>query len=595
MLVPSSDDSRILSLESAKDSYCVDGAEEKDRDQDSLEDEPKLKGGCCFCGICCAICEGETCFLSFTINFLILGLLCGIAAMAVQSWYWTGIVEHDSQASVGGNTFDYKFYSLVSYGLTQFCHYPQSVPDLDNNIDISVPSLSDWNCENWDNLDATISQGDTTYTLSQCSSSDDCKKCRAAMEEGVSWAMLGLVGLVPVGVLILFSKCCHGNVPEKWEKVLTMIAIFCLIGSIVCYTTGLRYASAECHDYNQELALTQSSIWNATTNGADNSDSSMEIGASGYLGIGTIACGIGALLFYALFFFFSTGSSWLLFLVLFQGSISVGFAIASLSFHSWYWSSIEKHQGTASLLGEDRSYTFYTLISYGVSKFCWYPRFIPQLSSFQNIGVPGYDDLRCENWANLNAQINIDGTDYTLLACTGEAASNQVANISSVATSACHKCQLAMLDAEGLASVAIVLTAPVVAFTIALVLGDAICPSACYGERAHKFLTYSSIAAICASIIFYLSALATVADQCDELNSELKTTTADLWSLATNGDDSEGAEMGLGPSAISAILALLFGTLALLTFMYFACCTDVAQSYRVEDLNPPSVANDKKK
>jgi len=152
-----------------------------------------------------------------------------------------------------------------------------------------------------------------------------------------------------------------------------------------------------------------------------------------------------------------------------------------------------------------------------------------------------------------------------------------------------------MLDAEGLASVAIVLTVPVVAFTIAIVLGDAICPSACYGKRAHKFFTYTSIAAICGSIIFYLSALAVASEQCDELNSELKTTTAELWSLATNGDDSEGAEMGLGPSAISAILALLFGTLALLTFMYFACCTDGPETYRVSDLKSPSVADDNKK
>mmetsp|Transcript_31261 Transcript_31261/g.60346 ORF Transcript_31261/g.60346 Transcript_31261/m.60346 type:complete len:495 (-) Transcript_31261:344-1828(-) len=456
---------------------------------------------------------------------------------------------------------------MVSYGIGKFCHYPQTIPDLNNNIDIPIPKLSDWKCERWDNLDATITQGDTTYHLSNCQNSSACKKCRTAMEEGMAWAVMGMLGLVPVGVFIILSKCCGKCIDDKYEKPLVGIAILCLIGSILTFVTGLRYAAAECHEYNQELNYNQAVIWNATTNGADHTSSSIQQGVSAYLAIGAVGCGVIALVLYFMFFFFMSGASWLLFLVLLQGALSTGFAIASLSFSAWYSTGIELHKNTAQYSGYDVDYTFYTLVTYGVSQFCYYPREIPGLDTFSFIGIPSLDDLECKSWDNLDAQMRIDGTDYTLLSCT-----DTTGNATATTESACQACAAAMTDAEYLGSLAVVLTLPVVVCCMVLVLGDAVCPSCCFGRRAYQFLSGSGIVGIAVATIFYLSAIAVANNKCDDLNSELESTTKLLWDKATNGKETSGSTMSLGPSAICAVISLIFSAFAFCTFLYYATC-----------------------
>uniref|UniRef100_A0A7S0GZS3 Uncharacterized protein n=1 Tax=Amorphochlora amoebiformis TaxID=1561963 RepID=A0A7S0GZS3_9EUKA len=257
--------------------------------------------------------------------------------------------------------------------------------DIAEDVQIAVPSLSDWNCQQWDSIDAKIFQGSDEYSLTKCDT-DACKRCRKGMEEAVASATLGMLALIPVAALVVLSKCCHWCLSEKTEKKCVLLGVVCLIGGIVSWTAGLRNASSECSDFNLELATTQSGIWNATTNGFDNSDNSIVMGPSAYLGIGTIACGTLALLAYSMYFFFMTGAAWSLFLVIFNGALSVGLASASLSLNLWYWSGIEKHSDTTTFNGESVEYTFYTMISYGITEFCMYPKQIPQLSSWRNLG-----------------------------------------------------------------------------------------------------------------------------------------------------------------------------------------------------------------
>lgn len=547
------------------DDRLVDILEEEireihDEDEEDELEGGKLKGGCC-CGICCAMCEGPTCLLSFTLKFLILGVACGIAAASLDGWYWTEVQEHASQANFGGQTYDYKFYTLVAYGITKFCHFPQSIPDLNNNIDISIPTLEDWECTEWDNLRATVTQGSTEYIMSDCSTTA-CKKCRDSMENGKAWVSMGILLMVPVIACIIVSKCCHSFCNLVLERSMTFISIAALGIALASWVAGLRVASDDCADFNRELAVSQDNIWNATTNGVDNSVSSMVLGPSAYLGISTMGLGAGALSFYVLYFFLMSGASWLLFCVLVNGGLSVGFAVSALSFNTWYWTNFETHENSA---GDNK---FYSLISYGITKFCYYPRDMSsQAGGTFDVSLPSLDDLQCLGWKDLDATVNIDSQNYPLLSCMDAFS----ANVTTVQASACRACEDGMLEGEALGSLAIILTSPVAIACIVIIFGSTVFPKCCFGRTATRLLSFIGIGSLVGSLIVWIAALSTAAGKCDKLNTELKATTADLWSLSTGGAQTNGSELELGPSAYCAILAIVFALFSLLTFVYYWC------------------------